>query len=440
MLRCYSDPSCPSSKVSQNITKNTIPAGDGAVQRTLIRAPSLPPCIGRKMEESQEKEKSSGKSNKLTRQSSHQHLLQALPKPVSAGKEEGTEEKESATRSKSKGQTSRSNLQRAPSLPSYLSREDISQDKESDTRMSKLIQQAFANSSDILPKPHTSKGLTRSYSISRYRPPRSPEVESNNYNMNGINEMSRRYLNQSKSRKSPSDLESEEVQGFKDLGFTFEKQELSPKEGPVELTQSIFATTDDPTPIQVATSVLLTGAISIFLFRALRRRAKRSKELQFRSSGAKKSLKDEALDNLKAMGSASIESKSPPSPVQALLGGLTAGVIALILYKFTTTIEAALNRQTISDSFSVRQITITIRTIINGICYLATFVFGINSIGLLLYAGQLTINSFMEDSSDKETENKGEQQLGSLNSTPESPMGNSELTSNKEDQSSDNAQ
>ncbi|KAL5738148.1 hypothetical protein ACOSP7_030909 [Xanthoceras sorbifolium] len=228
MLRCYSDPSCPSSKVSQNITKNTIPAGDGAVQRTLIRAPSLPPCIGRKMEESQEKEKSSGKSNKLTRQSSHQHLLQALPKPVSAGKEEGTEEKESATRSKSKGQTSRSNLQRAPSLPSYLSREDISQDKESDTRMSKLIQQAFANSSDILPKPHTSKGLTRSYSISRYRPPRSPEVESNNYNMNGINEMSRRYLNQSKSRKSPSDLESEEVQGFKDLGFTFEKQELSP--------------------------------------------------------------------------------------------------------------------------------------------------------------------------------------------------------------------
>ncbi|KAL5736421.1 hypothetical protein ACOSP7_030908 [Xanthoceras sorbifolium] len=212
------------------------------------------------------------------------------------------------------------------------------------------------------------------------------------------------------------------------------------EEGPVELTQSIFATTDDPTPIQVATSVLLTGAISIFLFRALRRRAKRSKELQFRSSGAKKSLKDEALDNLKAMGSASIESKSPPSPVQALLGGLTAGVIALILYKFTTTIEAALNRQTISDSFSVRQITITIRTIINGICYLATFVFGINSIGLLLYAGQLTINSFMEDSSDKETENKGEQQLGSLNSTPESPMGNSELTSNKEDQSSDNAQ
>lgn len=51
------------------------------------------------------------------------------------------------------------------------------------------------------------------------------------------------------------------------------------EEGPVELTQSIFATTDDPSPLQVSTSVLLTGAISVFLFRALRRRAKRAKEL-----------------------------------------------------------------------------------------------------------------------------------------------------------------
>ncbi|KAK8964606.1 hypothetical protein KSP40_PGU015598 [Platanthera guangdongensis] len=32
--------------------------------------------------------------------------------------------------------------------------------------------------------------------------------------------------------------------------------------------------------------------------------------------------------------------------------GLRLGVIALILYKFTTTVEAALNRHTISDSFS----------------------------------------------------------------------------------------
>ena len=61
------------------------------------------------------------------------------------------------------------------------------------------------------------------------------------------------------------------------------------EDGPVELppspispfstTNSIFATSDDPSPLQLATSVMLTGAITVFLFRSIRRRAKRSKEM-----------------------------------------------------------------------------------------------------------------------------------------------------------------
>ncbi|ESQ48467.1 hypothetical protein EUTSA_v10021284mg [Eutrema salsugineum] len=181
------------------------------------------------------------------------------------------------------------------------------------------------------------------------------------------------------------------------------------EDGPIELppsstspfssTNSIFATSDEPSPLQLATSVMLTGAITIFLFRSIRRRAKRSKELTFRSSGAKKkSLKEEAMESLKAISSTPIEDgKSTPSAAQAFLGAISAGVIALILYKFTLTIESSLNRQTISDNFSVRQITVTVRTIINGICYLATFVFGINAIGLLLYSGQLAFNEESDD-------------------------------------------
>lgn len=67
----------------------------------------------------------------------------------------------------------------------------------------------------------------------------------------------------------------------------------------------------------------------------------------------KKGVKEEALESLKAMQSAKLEPETPPSPLQALWGGLTAGAIAILLYKFTTTIEGALNRQTISDNFSV---------------------------------------------------------------------------------------
>ncbi|KAJ6806586.1 uncharacterized protein M6B38_175635 [Iris pallida] len=184
-------------------------------------------------------------------------------------------------------------------------------------------------------------------------------------------------------------------------------------EGPVELFPSstpIFAVDDNPSNLQVATSVLLTGAISVFLFRSLRRRANRFKELRVRSTGVKtsKDLKEEAIDRLRAVGVAPVEAGKPPSPVQAMLGGIAAGVIAVILYKFTTTIEASLNRQTISDNFSVRQITITIRTIINGICYLATFVFGINSVGLLLYSIQLAFSSIMDSPANISTADQGD--------------------------------
>ncbi|KAG0449347.1 hypothetical protein HPP92_027387 [Vanilla planifolia] len=129
-------------------------------------------------------------------------------------------------------------------------------------------------------------------------------------------------------------------------------------EGPVEMPPSssstLFDVDDNPTPLQAAASVLLSGAIAIFLFRSLRRRAKRVKEMRVRSTGLTKveGLKEESLDSLFTGGINPVDAEGPPSPVQALLGGLVAGIIAVILYKFTTTIEAALNRQAISDNFS----------------------------------------------------------------------------------------
>jgi hypothetical protein len=64
-------------------------------------------------------------------------------------------------------------------------------------------------------------------------------------------------------------------------------------------------------------------------------------------------LSEEALEALRMVSTSPAETDKPPSPLQALLGGVAAGVIALFLYKFATTIEASLNRQTISDNFSV---------------------------------------------------------------------------------------
>ncbi|TKY66467.1 hypothetical protein E2542_SST09340 [Spatholobus suberectus] len=208
-------------------------------------------------------------------------------------------------------------------------------------------------------------------------------------------------------------------------------QDLGPIELPFSIPISLL--TVDPSTIQVASSVLLSGAITVFFFRSVQRRAKRAKELKFRSSGVKKSL-----DCLKAMRSSSIKAKSPPSPDQALLGAVIAGVIAVVLYRFTTSIEATLGRQTLSDNFSVRQITITIRTIINGLCYLATFVYGINSVGLFLYSGQLAMDSVVGGSSGKESESKIIEKSSLSNASVEN-LTNNKLSSTKEDQSSNNS-
>jgi hypothetical protein len=75
------------------------------------------------------------------------------------------------------------------------------------------------------------------------------------------------------------------------------------------------------------------------------------------------------------------------------------------------------------------------RTVINGLCYLATFVYGINSFGLLLYSGQLALNTYVEGSSSgKKIESKIIEQLS--NSIDEKPTN----SNTNEDQSSNNSQ
>ncbi|KAL2326761.1 hypothetical protein Fmac_020188 [Flemingia macrophylla] len=205
--------------------------------------------------------------------------------------------------------------------------------------------------------------------------------------------------------------------------------------GPLQLPSSVFtdeasSSSSSSSTFQVASTVLLSGAIAVSLFRSIRRRVKRVKQLKFRSSGVNKSL-----DTLNAMRSSSIKAKSPPSPDQALLGAVIAGVIAIFLYKFTTSIESSLGRQTLSDNFSVRQITITIRTIINGLCYLATFVYGINSVGLFLYSGQLAMDTIVGGSSGKDSDSKIIKQPGLSNEN----LTNNKLSNTKEDQGSNNS-
>ena len=53
------------------------------------------------------------------------------------------------------------------------------------------------------------------------------------------------------------------------------------------------------------------------------------------------------------------------------------------MWLLSTGIDAYFARQAISDQYTVHNITVTIRTVTLGLTYLATFIFGVNAIGLL---------------------------------------------------------
>ncbi|PPS16438.1 hypothetical protein GOBAR_AA04140 [Gossypium barbadense] len=177
MSRCYSDP-CTSSNFRQDVLANDS-CNNNQNSNGLVRAPSLPPCIGR------------GEQTK---------------KP---------------DREPSSSRQWRHSLQRTPSLPSSM------EAKVSDIRMSKLIRQALADSPDILPPRHNHNKATNLPRCS-IRPPRNQEVEAIN-NTNEASVTRYRHSNPKKMlQKSYSDLAFQELQGFKDLGFTFDKEDLSP--------------------------------------------------------------------------------------------------------------------------------------------------------------------------------------------------------------------
>ncbi|XP_020203646.1 uncharacterized protein LOC109789162 [Cajanus cajan] len=217
MTRCHSDP-CPStglisppdflvkdSEVSSFSSRSKTPNnGDFVHPKKIQRAPSMPPL---RLRGEDDQNGSNSTRSKLVHQptdpASKLHCAQMKAHHNS-----------DCNRRKSK-------LLRTPSLPPSIGREEKFQVNDSRTgRYHK--QPSTPTHVDILPPRQTSK----SCSIPRCRSTRKTEVES--FNKEGIMEMRRRYLNQKTMRRSVSDLEFEEVQGFKDLGFSFEKETLSP--------------------------------------------------------------------------------------------------------------------------------------------------------------------------------------------------------------------
>ena len=67
--------------------------------------------------------------------------------------------------------------------------------------------------------------------------------------------------------------------------------------------------------------------------------------------------------------------------------------IAFVLYGFTQTVVSSFDGKPVPESYQARQITITVRTIVSGLAYLATFVYAANGTGLCALAAQKWLTS-----------------------------------------------
>ncbi|KAK6946674.1 hypothetical protein RJ641_000147 [Dillenia turbinata] len=113
----------------------------------------------------------------------------------------------------------RPSLLRSPSLPPHIGKQkEIHTTNGIPMPRTKLTRRASMNSSEVFPP--RQKGFPKHRGRNK--------VDLASMSTSSFNEMRRRFLTQSNTRKSLSDLECEEVQGFKDLGFRFEKEDLNP--------------------------------------------------------------------------------------------------------------------------------------------------------------------------------------------------------------------
>ena len=63
-------------------------------------------------------------------------------------------------------------------------------------------------------------------------------------------------------------------------------------------------------------------------------------------------------------------------------GAAQTAFLTYLLYQLSTSVNGFYASQALPDAYTARNISITVRTVAQGLAYLATFIFGANTLGL----------------------------------------------------------
>lgn len=146
--------------------------------------------------------------------------------------------------------------------------------------------------------------------------------------------------------------------------------------------------TEEATPLQNLFGFLFTAFCGWYFWRVVKKRGKRAQTFRVANQLSPEELKEREEER-------KLKDKKLNAS-QAFTGGITGIAISAGLYIFASKISNGLDNSSLPESYTARQISITVRTIVEGLVYLATFVYAANGVGLTLLGFKKLKNRYFD--------------------------------------------
>ena len=146
--------------------------------------------------------------------------------------------------------------------------------------------------------------------------------------------------------------------------------------------------TEEATPLQNLFGFLFTAFCGWYFWRVVKKRGKRAQTFRVANQLSPEELKEREEER-------KLKDKKLNAS-QAFTGGITGIAISAGLYIFASKISTGFDNSSLPESYTARQISITVRTIVEGLVYLATFVYAANGVGLTLLGFKKLKNRYFD--------------------------------------------
>ena len=162
--------------------------------------------------------------------------------------------------------------------------------------------------------------------------------------------------------------------------------------------------TEEATPLQNLFGFLFTAFCGWYFWRVVKKRGKRAQTFRVANQLSPEELKEREEER-------KLKDKKL-SASQAFTGGITGIAISTVLYIFASKVSDGFDNSSLPESYTARQISITVRTIVEGLVYLATFVYAANGVGLTMLGFKKLKNRYFDISLEDALEESRKEEGG----------------------------